>query len=58
VKKLLAEAGCPTGFSFKIYTHDGTWKDGWVAVQSYLDRVGIKMEINYVNLSAYNPSDS
>ena len=25
-----------------------------VAMQSYLDKVGIKMEINYVNVSAYN----
>jgi peptide/nickel transport system substrate-binding protein len=53
-KKLLAEAGYPNGFSFKIFTHDATWRDGWVAVQSYLDRVGIKMEINYVNASAYD----
>jgi ABC-type transport system substrate-binding protein len=53
-KKLLAEAGYPTGFSFKMFILDTTWKDGWVAVQSYLDTVGIKMEINYLNVSAYN----
>jgi peptide/nickel transport system substrate-binding protein len=53
-KKLLAEAGYPKGFSFKVFILDTVWKDGWVAVQSYLDRVGIKMEINYVNVSAFN----
>jgi peptide/nickel transport system substrate-binding protein len=53
-KKLLAEAGYPTGFSFKGFFQDNTWKDGVVAVQSYLDKVGIKMEINYVNSAAYS----
>jgi ABC-type transport system substrate-binding protein len=53
-KKLLAEAGYPNGFSFKLFMLDQSWRDGWVAIQSYLDRVGIKMEINYVNASGYN----
>jgi peptide/nickel transport system substrate-binding protein len=53
-KRLLAEAGYPNGFAFKISILDSAWKDGWVAVQSYLDQVGIKMEINYVNVSAFN----
>jgi peptide/nickel transport system substrate-binding protein len=53
-KKLLAEAGYPTGFSFKLFIMDTAWKDGFVAIQSYLDKVGIKMDINYVNASAYN----
>jgi peptide/nickel transport system substrate-binding protein len=53
-KMLLAEAGYPNGFSFKVFVLDSQWRDGWVAVQSYLDRVGIKMDINYVNVSAYN----
>jgi peptide/nickel transport system substrate-binding protein len=52
-KKLLAEAGYPNGFSFKVFANDATWKDGWVAVQSYLAAVGIKMEINTLNVSAY-----
>ena len=52
-KKLLAEAGYPNGFSFKGYFQDNTWKDGVVAVQSYLDKVGIKMEIIYVTSAAY-----
>jgi peptide/nickel transport system substrate-binding protein len=53
-KKLLAEAGYPNGFSFKLFILDNAWKDGFVAVQSYLDKVGIKMEINYVSVPAYN----
>ena len=53
-KKLLAEAGYPKGFSFKVFVLDTQWRDGWVATQSYLDKVGIKMEINYVNVSAFN----
>jgi peptide/nickel transport system substrate-binding protein len=53
-KKLLAEAGYPNGFSFKIFVQDTVWKDGFVAIQSYLDAVGIKMEINYLNVSAFN----
>jgi peptide/nickel transport system substrate-binding protein len=52
-KKLLAEAGYPNGFSFKGYFQDNTWQDGVVAVQSYLEAVGIKMEIVYVNSAAY-----
>jgi peptide/nickel transport system substrate-binding protein len=53
-KKLLAEAGYPNGFSFKFFILDTSWKDGFVAIQSYLAAVGIKMEINYVNVSAFN----
>jgi ABC-type transport system substrate-binding protein len=53
-KKLLAEAGYPNGFSFKLYFLDSMWKDGVVAIQSYLDKVGIKMEINYVNVTAFS----
>jgi peptide/nickel transport system substrate-binding protein len=53
-KKLLAEAGYSNGFSFKIFIQDNVWKDCWVAIQSYLDKVGIKMDINYVTTAAYN----
>jgi peptide/nickel transport system substrate-binding protein len=53
-KKLLAEAGYPNGFSFKMFVVDTAWKDGFVATQSYLNAVGIKMEINYVNVSIFN----
>jgi len=53
-KKLLAEAGYPNGFSFKVFILDTVWKDGWVAMQSYLSKVGIKMDINPINASAFN----
>jgi peptide/nickel transport system substrate-binding protein len=53
-KKLLAEAGYPNGFSFKFFMLDSSWKDGLVAVQSYLGAVSIKMEIIYLNVAAYN----
>ncbi|MDA8125961.1 MAG: ABC transporter substrate-binding protein [Deltaproteobacteria bacterium] len=53
-KKLLAEAGYPNGFSFRGFFQDNTWKDGVVAVQSYLAKVGIKMEIIYINSAAYS----
>jgi ABC-type transport system substrate-binding protein len=52
-KKLLAEAGYPNGFSLKVFINEATRKDGFIAVQSYLDKVGIKMELNTVNVSAY-----
>ncbi len=53
-KKLLAEAGYPNGFSFKAFVQDTAWRDGWVAMQSNLDKVGIKMDIVYLNVAAFN----
>jgi peptide/nickel transport system substrate-binding protein len=53
-KKLLAEAGYPNGFSFKVFSLESQWRDGWIAMQSYLAKVGIKMEINSLNTAAYN----
>jgi peptide/nickel transport system substrate-binding protein len=53
-KKLLAEAGYPNGFGFKVYLPDTAWKDGWVAIQSYLNAVGIKMDINALNVASMN----
>ena len=32
---------------------DTTWRDGVVAIQSYLAAIGIKMEINYLTSSAF-----
>jgi peptide/nickel transport system substrate-binding protein len=53
-KKLLVEAGFPSGFSIKVFVKDDGWRDGWVAVQSYLAAVGIKMDIDYINTAAFN----
>jgi peptide/nickel transport system substrate-binding protein len=53
-KKLLAEAGYPNGLSFKAFALDTQWRDGWVAIQNYLGAVAIKMEINTLNVSAYD----
>jgi peptide/nickel transport system substrate-binding protein len=53
-KKLLAEAGYPNGFSFKVFMLDTQWRDGWVAVQSYLGAVGIKMDINSLSASGWD----
>jgi peptide/nickel transport system substrate-binding protein len=53
-KKLLTEAGYPNGFSFRFFFPDTTWKDGIVAIQSNLDQVGIKMEINIMNRAQFS----
>jgi peptide/nickel transport system substrate-binding protein len=53
-KKLLREAGYPNGFSLKISVKNDTWKEGLVAIQSYLAQVGIKLDINYIAPAAYN----
>jgi peptide/nickel transport system substrate-binding protein len=53
-KQMLSEAGYPNGFSFNVFLPDRSWKDGFVAVQSYLAQVGIKMEINYLTVAAFN----
>jgi peptide/nickel transport system substrate-binding protein len=54
-KKLLAQAGYPHGFGFKAFVPSMIWRDGIVAAQSYLAEVGIKMEIEYLNTSAFMP---
>jgi peptide/nickel transport system substrate-binding protein len=53
-KQLLAEAGYPDGFTFKATFLDTYWREGVVAIQSYLANVGIKMEVNLVNNANYN----
>jgi peptide/nickel transport system substrate-binding protein len=53
-KQLLAEAGYADGFKFKISCQDTTWRDGVTAVQSYLAKVGITLDVNYVNAAAIN----
>ena len=54
-KKLLAEAGYPNGFGFKIFLVDSLWKDGITAVQNYLANVGIKMDITYLSAAGITP---
>jgi peptide/nickel transport system substrate-binding protein len=51
-KQLLAEAGYPNGFELKLTTMAGL-KDGATAVQSYLDRVGIKVTIDIADAGRY-----
>lgn len=53
-KKLLAEAGFPDGFTFKAYFQNSTWKDGVMAVKSYLEKVGINMDANFIAAAAYS----
>ena len=53
-KALLREAGYPNGFTFKATFLDSYWRDGIVAIQAYLAKVGINMEVNLVNSSAYS----
>lgn len=49
-KKLLAEAGYPSGFKTKLYTPGwGTYVYPPPAIQDYLAKVGIEVEIEVVN---------
>jgi len=52
-KQLLSEAGFPNGFTFKYFSTTADWKEGYVAVQSYLSAIGIKMDINYIDAAVY-----
>jgi peptide/nickel transport system substrate-binding protein len=53
-KKLLAEAGYPNGFSFKVQVSSNTQNHDLVTlVGSYLAKVGVKMEMNLTEFGAY-----
>jgi peptide/nickel transport system substrate-binding protein len=52
-KQLLAEAGYPNGFTFKVFMLNSVWKEGWEAAQNNLDAVGIKMDITFLNDPAF-----
>jgi peptide/nickel transport system substrate-binding protein len=52
-KQLMTEAGYPAGFKTTIYVQNGSNMDVPVAVQSYLDKVGIKAEISVKEPAAY-----
>jgi len=51
-KQLLAEAGYPNGFTFKAFFRDTFWREGIVAIQDYLAKVGVKMDVQFVGASA------
>lgn len=54
-KKLLAEAGYPDGFSCKMTLGNGftDWEESAVTIQAALKQIGIDMEINEVDRSAF-----
>jgi ABC-type transport system substrate-binding protein len=53
-KQLLAEVGYPNGFSTKLTIRTTEFSDLFTAVQSYLEAVGIKVEIEVVDLAKFN----
>jgi peptide/nickel transport system substrate-binding protein len=52
-KQLLTEAGYPNGFSFKYLINETDWTEGPAAVQNYLSKVGITMDIVRLATPAY-----
>jgi peptide/nickel transport system substrate-binding protein len=53
-KKLLAEAGYPNGFSFKVQTSTASVEgDLLQMVAAYLSKIGVKMEIQTLEYGAY-----
>lgn len=54
-KKLLAEAGYPNGFSFKVQTtaSNATHADLLPLVAAYLEKVGVKVEIQVMEYPAF-----
>ena len=53
-KQLLAEAGYPNGFTFKVQTNSSSAEgDLLQMVAAYLDKVGVKMEIQTLEYGAY-----
>ena len=53
-KALLAEAGYANGLTIEYNGLETYWRDGMIAVQAYLNDVGIKLNINYLPQAAYN----
>ena len=52
-KQLLAEAGYPDGFKFQFIVGNVPRSDQWVAAQAMLADVGIKMEIDSVDMATW-----
>jgi peptide/nickel transport system substrate-binding protein len=48
-KKLLAEAGYPKGFKTRIIPHFAVDRDVMVSIQSYLSKVGITVDLEFVD---------
>lgn len=48
-RALLAEAGYPDGFSFKVAIHSGLDSDLYTLVSDYLAKIGVTMEIEVVS---------
>jgi peptide/nickel transport system substrate-binding protein len=53
-KRLLADAGYPNGFTLKCTFLNTYWKDGIVAIQSYLAQVGITLDVNMVSQNVWD----
>ena len=52
-KQLLADAGYPNGFKTKIFPMSGTPKEFMVAVQGYLGKIGIVVDLDFVDMGKY-----
>ncbi len=52
-RELLKKAGYPNGFETQITPHEAADKDINLAIQQYLNDVGIKVKINYVTNTQY-----
>jgi peptide/nickel transport system substrate-binding protein len=52
-KQLLTEAGFPNGFKSKIIASSTANKDIVVALQSYLSKIGIAVELEFVDAAKY-----
>jgi peptide/nickel transport system substrate-binding protein len=52
-RQLLADAGYPDGFDTTIYVYSYIEMDAWVAIQGYLNEVGIRTTINSVTMVAW-----
>lgn len=52
-KQLLTEAGYPTGFKTKIIAQNTANRDMVVALQSFLNKIGLQVELEFVDTAKY-----
>ncbi len=52
-RQLLAEAGYPNGLKTTVSAPGSSWPQSWVAIQGYLAKVGIDLQIDLVNRPKY-----